>query len=379
MSFTPADRIKNVRKSATRRLYDAAPAGSINFGLGEPDFPTPEIAKREAIRVVEDGYISYTPNAGLPALREQIANYHSEGLENPYSPNSVCVMTGAEEALFAAVMALVNPGDEVLLADPCFLAYPTIVEIAGGITTRYSLPAAQGFAFDRENFQAAVTDKTKLLFINSPSNPISRILTRDDLQFMAACLKGSNVYIIADEIYRELYFEERAASISEFYDRTIIVSGISKMMSMTGWRIGWAVGAEEIIQPVTVMHQYISTCAAMVSQKAALTAFSEAGRQATADIRNALRQRRDLATELIEREVKLPFVSGEGAYYIMLDISRFGTSEAVAWSLLDAGVITVPGSAFGSQGEGYLRLSYSIQPHLIEEGIRRLVKGLQSL
>jgi aspartate/methionine/tyrosine aminotransferase len=375
--FTPAERIRNVRKSATRRLYDSAPAGSINLGLGEPDFPTPDVVRKEAARVIEEEPTGYTSNAGLPALRACVAAYHSGGLREGFSADSVCVMNGAEEALFAVVMAIAGQGDEVLLPDPGFLAYPTLAEIAGARATYYRMPAARGFEFDRDSFDRALSNHTKLVFIVSPSNPTSRVISRDDLRFIAERISDAGVYVVSDEIYRELYFDERPGSISEFYDKTIIISGLSKMMSMTGWRLGWAVGPEEVIRHVTVMHQYVSTCASVISQRAAIAAFSEEGRRATAAMREELLHRRGVMARAIERELRLPYVAGEGAFYIMLDVSEFGEAEDVATRLLEERVITVPGSAFGAEGRGYLRLSFSIEPSLIEEGIRRIGKALE--
>ncbi len=377
MTFIPADRIKNVQKSATRRLYDAAPPGSINLGLGEPDFFTPEVIRNEARRVIDAERLGYTPNAGLAALREKVAAYHSEGLKQALTADSVCITTGAEEALFAVMMTLLNPGDEAALPDPSFSAYATIAEISGARVVPYALPATKGFQFDRAEFAGSLSDKTKLALIVSPSNPTSRVISLDDLQFIADTLRGSNVYVIADEIYRELYFtDERPPSLSAVYDKTIIISGLSKMMSMTGWRLGWAVGDVEVIRYATVMHQYISSCASAVSQKAALAAFSDAGRAATKMMRDELKHRRQVITQAIERELGLPYVVGEGAYYVMLDVSAFGEAEEVALRLLEERVITVPGDAFGREGRGYLRLSFSIAPELIEEAVRRLAKGL---
>jgi aspartate/methionine/tyrosine aminotransferase len=375
--FTPAERLRNIRKSATRVLYDSAPAGSINLGLGEPDFPTPEIVRREAVRVIEEEQITYTQNSGLLVLRERIAAYHSEGLPSPFGAKNVCVMNGSEEALFAVVMSIVGPGDEALMPDPAYIAYPQIVDIAGAVAVYYRMPASRGFTFDRESFKQSLTEKTKLVFVLSPSNPTSRTVARDDLRFIADSLAGTDAYVVADEIYREIYFDERPATISEFFDRTIIISGLSKSMSMTGWRLGWAVGPEEVIRHVTVMHQYVSTCASAVSQKAAIAAFTDEGRKATEEMRDELHRRRDVMARAIERELGLRFVQGEGAFYIMLDVARFGPSMETAMALLADKVITVPGSAFGAEGEGYLRLSFSIAPALVEEGIRRIARGLE--
>jgi len=376
MTFTPADRIKNIGKSATRRLFDLAPPGSINLGLGEPDFPAPRVVRDEAIRVINEEHIGYTPNSGITPLKEKIAEYHSTGLPKPFSTSSVCVMNGAEEAIFNVMMSILGPGDEALLPDPCYLAYQPIAEIAGAAQKYYHLRASRGFEFDRASFDAALSDATRLVVINSPSNPTSTSLSRDDLQFIAGRLEGSNVYVLADEIYRDFYFGEQPGSLSEFYDKTIIVSGLSKMMSMTGWRIGWAVGPEEVIKQVTVLHQYVSTCASAITQKAAVAAFSKAGRQATAAMREELAHRRGVMTAVIDRELGLPYVAGDGAYYVMLDVSRHGSSEEVSMKLLESKVITVPGGAFGTEAEGFLRLSYCFDPELIEEGVRRIGESL---
>ncbi|MFY9608327.1 MAG: aminotransferase class I/II-fold pyridoxal phosphate-dependent enzyme [Blastocatellia bacterium] len=379
MTFTPAQRLKTIRKSATRRLFDLAPPGSINLGLGEPDFAVPPVVRDEAIRVINEESLGYTPNSGIAPLKAKIAEYHSGGLATPYSPASVCVMNGAEEAIFNVMMSILEPGDEALLPDPCYLAYQPIAEIAGATQAYYHLRASRQFEFDRASFEAALSDRTRLVVINSPANPTSTSLTREDLQFIAARLAGSNIYAMADEIYRDFYFAEQPASLSEFYDKTIIVSGLSKMMSMTGWRIGWAVGPEVVIKHVTVLHQYVSTCASAITQKAAVAAFCDEGRRATAAMREELARRREVMTRAIERELALPYVAGDGAYYVMLDVSRHGPSEEVAIKLLESGVITVPGGAFGTEGEGHLRLSYCFAPSLIEEGIRRIGKGLRKL
>jgi len=273
-------------------------------------------------------------------------------------------------------MTVLGPGDEALLPDPCYVAYPAIAEISSADLRYYKTPAVKRFTFDRDSFDKAVTGKTKLVVINSPSNPTSRVISSDDLRFIANRLSRSNALVLADEIYRDLYLDQQPATISDFYERTIIVSGLSKMMSMTGWRLGWAVGPKDVIAPVTVMRQYMSTCASAVTQKAALAAFSDEGRRETTAMRNELNRRGEVMARAIEKELQLPYVQGEGAYYIMLDVARYGSSMKTAMALLNERVITVPGSAFGSEGEGFLRLSFSIEAALIEEGIRRIGKGL---
>lgn len=379
MTFKPADRLKHVQKSVTRRIYDAALPGSINFGLGEPDFKTPEVVRRQACRIINEEHNGYSMNSGLPALRDRIAEYHNQDVPGRYTRDSICVTNGVEEGIFATVLSIAGPGDEVLLPDPCFVAYPTIVDIAGASATRYLLPSSSRFEFDPDSFDQAITERTKLVFVVSPSNPTGRVLTREDLKHIAGRLEGTGIYIIADEIYRELYFSERPASIAEYYENTLILSGLSKTMSMTGWRLGWVAGPAEAVRHITVMHQYATSCASTISQKAAIAAFTDEGRLATAAFREELRRRGEVMASAIERELKLPYVLGEGAFYIMLDVSKFGPSEDTAMALLQDRVITAPGSAFGSEGEGYLRLSFSIGGELIEEGIRRMSSGLSKI
>jgi aspartate/methionine/tyrosine aminotransferase len=395
MTFKPAERLRNVTKSATRRLYDAALPGSINLGLGEPDFKTPDVIRAEACRVINEEHNGYTMNAGLLALRERIAEYHCDTAGDTaggtardtaretggqkFTAANVCVTSGVEEGLFASVLAIAGPADEVLLPNPCFLAYPSIGEIAGASVTYYRMPAAKGFAFDADEFDRAVTDKTRLVLVLSPSNPTGRVLAREDLKHIADRLAGSGVYILSDEIYRELYFKDRPASIAEYYPNTIVLSGLSKMMSMTGWRLGWVVGPLEVVSHVTVMHQYACSCASTISQKAGIAAFTREAREATEGMRDELRWRGQAMARAIEREIKLPYVLGEGAFYIMLKVAGLGRSDDVAMALLEDRVITTPGGAFGSEGEGYLRLSFSIEPALIEEGIMRVARGLARL
>jgi len=379
IGFKPADRLKNARKSAIRRIVDASRPGSINLGIGEPDFKTPEVIRSEACRVINEEMNGYTMNAGLTALRRLIAAYHADSTGRPYTAENVCITTGVEEAVFATVMAVAGPGDEVLLADPGFLAYPTQVDIAGATRKYYRMPAAERFGFDPESFDRGVSELTRLVFVTSPSNPTGRVISRADLEHIAGRLRDTQAIVISDEIYRELYFDDKPDSIAEFYPNTVIVSGLSKMMSMTGWRIGWAVGPEEIIRSITVLHQYATSCASTISQKAAIPAFGPEGRRATEEMRVELAHRGQIMASAIERELDLPYVLGEGAFYIMLDVSRFGRSEDVAMTLLDEFVITGPGGAFGSESEGYLRLSFSIEPALIEEGIKRIARGLSKL
>jgi len=374
MKFQPARRLSSIEKSDIRKIFDRAEAGSINLGLGEPDFPTPEVIRQRAVQFLQKGKVHYTPNAGYLPLRKAIAGYYGDAARY----ESVCVTSGSQEALYIALMVLVNPGDEVLLPDPGFVAYPTVVRMAGGKTVFYKLPAQRDFTFDPADFQSKLTEKTRVVITASPSNPTGRILKKKDLQFISDALRNTDVFVLADEIYRELYYGEYPLSMRDFYPRTLTTSGLSKSCAMTGWRIGWVFGDPDVVQHFTVLHQYISTSACAISQHGGMAAFSEQGRAAQGKIRDDFCARRDFILELIDSQLKCPRVVPEGAFYLMLDVSQFGNSFQVAERLLRSKVITIPGSSFGKEGEGYLRLSYATDFDILAEGIRRIKSALLS-
>jgi len=371
MTFTPAARLTGIEKSAIRQIYDRALAGSINLGLGEPDFPTPTVIREEAIRFINQEKILYTPNAGLIELRRAIAGYYGDATKY----EGVCVTNGSQEALFVALMALINPGDEVLCPDPGFVAYPTMVRMAGGKPVFYKLPAKYKFQLSVEDFKRKLSGKTRAVIVNSPSNPAGSVLPPIDLACMAKLLTGSDIIVIADEIYQEIYFDRRPSSIKAFYPHTLHISGLSKSHAMTGWRLGWVYGDPEIIRHLIVLHQYATTCASAISQRAALAAFTDEGRAAAENLRAELRARRDFLVEQIDvqlAEFKPNRIIPDGAFYLMLDISSFGKSFEIAERLLDNKVITIPGAAFGEEAEGWLRLSFATDFDTIREGVRRI-------
>jgi aspartate/methionine/tyrosine aminotransferase len=290
----------------------------------------------------------------------------------------VIVTAGSQEALYLALLSIVDEGDEVLLPDPGFVAYPTIVRMAGGRAVFYELPAGKDFSFDIASFRRALTGKTKAVVCISPSNPTGRVLSKSDLAAMADALKNHDAFLISDEIYRDLYYgPDRPASASSFHDRTIVISGLSKSMSMTGWRLGWICGEPSVIQSALVLHGYVTTCASAVSQKAALVAWSDEAEEARASFRQTFKTRRDHLLNLITKELGLRAVAPDGAFYTMVDVSRYGSSMEVAEALLLEKVITVPGSAFGTQSEGFLRVSFCANLDLLSEGVERMKKALK--
>jgi aspartate/methionine/tyrosine aminotransferase len=375
-AFQPAARLRGIEKSVIRQVFDRARPGSINLGLGEPDLPTPDVIRNAALRVITEEQNGYTSHAGLPALREKIA------CEYPYlhkNIDRVVVTAGSQEALYLALLSLVDEGDEVLLPNPGFVAYPTIVRMAGGTPTYYQLAATNNFTFNADSFRDALTPRTKVIVCISPSNPTGQMLSSADLAAIADALKDRGAWLISDEIYRELYYGNRPDSASSFYERTIVISGLSKSMSMTGWRLGWIAGDEAVIKAALVLHGYVTTCASTISQKAGLAAWSDEAEAARANFRKIFAERRQHLLQLIDKELNLRAVAPQGAFYTMLDVSRYGTSMQVADAFLEEGVITVPGSAFGSEGNGFLRVSFCADLEVLSEGVRRMKEGLRKL
>jgi len=377
--FQPPAFLRGIERSPIRQITDRAKPGDISFGLGEPDLPTPEVIRREALRVIQEEQNGYTLQAGLPQLRELVVqDYPHLNL----SLDQVIITAGSQEAMYLALMTLVEAGDEVLIPNPGFVAYPTITSMKDGCPTYYELPAASDFSFDLDEFKRRLSSKTKVVVCTSPSNPTGRTLSRHELSGMAQAVadSGSDAFIISDEIYRDLYYTgERPASISEFYPRTIVISGLSKSMSMTGWRLGWILGDPAVIAAAHLLHGYVTTCASTVSQKAALAAWSVAASEARQEHRDTFQKRRDHLIGLIRSECGLRCVTPDGAFYTMVDIGDYGSSIEVAEAILEAGVVTVPGNAFGSEGEGFLRCSFCADLPVLTEGVARIGTALKSL
>ncbi len=376
--FQPPKFLRGIEKSPIRQITDRAKPGDISFGLGEPDLPTPEVIRREAMRVIQEERNGYTLQAGLPALRELVARDYSH---LNLSTDQVIITAGSQEAMYLALMTLVEAGDEVLIPNPGFVAYPTITRMAGGSPTFYQLPAANDFSFDLDDFKQRLSSKTKVVVCTSPSNPTGRTLTSDELHALAQAVEdsGCNAFIVSDEIYRDLYYTgERPGSISEFYPRTVVISGLSKSTCMTGWRLGWILGDEAVTRAAHLLHGYVTTCASTISQKSALAAWSDEAVEARKQIRDIFHRRRNHLLVLL-RSAGLRCVTPDGAFYTMVDIHGYGSSLEVAETFLRAGVVTVPGNAFGSEGEGFLRVSFCADLPVLTEGVARMKGALKSL
>lgn len=368
-------RLRDVQPTLIRRIFERALPDSINFGLGEPDLPTPRFLREEAARVTLDEQNGYTNHAGLPALREKIAaSYPHLNL----NADQVCVTVGSQEAMTAVFLAIVDDGDEVLIPNPSFPAYENCVKIAGGEPIFYRLPAEQDFAFDIEDFKSKITPKTKIAVVISPSNPTGKIFTPEDLRQISEALQDTGIYLVSDEIYSDLYFTENAPrSASEFYDKTIIVSGLSKSLSMTGWRLGWLASSQTaVVKAALTLHGFLTVCTSTISQKAALLGWTAEAEEARAEAREIYRKRGDFLIDILDKELGLRGTSPEGAFYTMLDVRELGDDLEIAEKFLSSRVITVPGIAFGSEAKGFLRLSFCNSEERMAEGVRRMKEAL---
>lgn len=371
--FLLPQRMRGLQPTLIRQFFERALPDSINFGLGEPDLPTPQFLRDEAARVTLNEQNGYTSHPGIPALRDKIAKQYPH---LNLGRNNVVVTCGSQEAMTAAFLCIVDAGDNVLLPNPGFPAYDACVKIAQGNPVYYRLSADEDFKFDIANFKAAITEKTKAAVVISPSNPTGKIFTPDDLRQIAEVLRGTGIYLISDEIYSDLYFNERPHSASEYYDKTIIVSGLSKSLSMTGWRLGWAASSRtEVMNAIQVLHGFLTVCTSTISQKAALLGWTDEAEAAKQNARDVYRRRGAFLVDLFKSELGLHATSPEGAFYTMLDVRPLGDDIEIAEKCLQNRVITVPGVAFGDEAQGFLRISFCNTEEKMVEGVRRMKKG----
>lgn len=374
IQFQLPKRLRGLQPTLIRQFFERALPDSINFGLGEPDLPTPQFLREEAARVALDEQNGYTSHPGIPALREKIAEQYPHlnlGL------NDVVVTVGSQEAMTAAFLCIVDEGDEVLLPNPSFPAYDACVKISQGTPVYYRLPADNDFKFDIANFKSKITSKTKAAVVISPSNPTGKIFTPDDLKQIADALKDTGIYLISDEIYADLYFGERPHSASEYYDKTIIVSGLSKSLSMTGWRLGWAASSQpEIMRAIQTLHGFLTVCTSAITQKAALLGWTPEAEAAKQTAREIYKKRGSFLVDLFDKELGLKATSPEGAFYTMLDVRSLGDDIEIAEKCLQNRVVTVPGAAFGSEAKGFLRISFCNTEEKMVEGVRRMKDAL---
>jgi len=373
-NFVLPRRMQGLQPTLIRQFFERALPDSINFGLGEPDLPTPDFMRREAARIAVEEQNGYTSHPGIPALRKLIAAQYPH-LE--LGLNDVVVTCGSQEAMTAAFLSIVDVGDEVLLPNPGFPAYDACVKISQGTPVYYRLPADKDFAFDFDEFRSKITPRTRAAVVISPSNPTGKILTEADLRNIADALKDTGIFLISDEIYSDLYFKEKPRSASEFYDKTIIVDGLSKSLSMTGWRLGWAASKQaDVSRAIQVLHGFLTVCTSAITQKASLLGWTAEAEAAKKNAREVYKKRGDFLVELFKNELGLHATSPEGAFYTMLNVSSLGNDIEVAEKCLQNRVITVPGIAFGDEATGFLRVSFCNTEERMVEGVRRMKEAL---
>jgi aspartate/methionine/tyrosine aminotransferase len=365
-----ARRLEHVEMSLLRRVVSQAPPDAVDLGLGEPGIPPPS-SVAATITSFGSGEFGYSPNAGFRVLREAVARY----LSSRAGPDSICVTNGSQEALLATFLAFLDPGDEVLIPDPGYPGYPPVVRIAGGVPVAYRLPEARSFAFSPEEVERRLTPRTRAILVNTPANPTGTVLSHRDFEELTALARTRDLLVVSDEVYREIYFGPRPASLLDAAEEGIVVGGLSKCAGLTGWRLGWAAGSPDRIAAITVVHQYAATCAPSPSQRLALELLDDSAAEEFASRREVYRARRDLMRELLSDD--FPCHSPEGSYYLLLKAALDGDSVSLALDLLKrARVVTIPGAAFGDEASRYLRLSFSAREDVIREGISRLRAAL---
>jgi aminotransferase len=360
-----ANHIRELPKSGIREFFDLVTTMKdvISLGVGEPDFVTPWGIRESAIFSIERGHTSYTSNLGTMTLRREICKYVARRFEVEYQPETECLVTiGVSEALDIAIRALVNPGDEVIYTEPCFVSYPAEIKMAHGVPVVVETTEDDAFALDPAKLRAAITPKSKVLLLNFPCNPTGATLPDEAMREIAQIAIEHDLIVITDEIYAELSYEEEHRSIAALpgmRERTIFLHGFSKAFAMTGWRIGYACGPADIIGAMMKIHQYAIMCASTMAQEAATEALRH-GEKAMKKMCESYRERRDLIVAGFNR-IGLRCLLPKGAFYAFPNITSTGLdSDQFARRLLAAeNVAVVPGPAFGPCGEGFVRCCYA--------------------
>ena len=380
-----ASHVRSVPRSGIRDFFDIVSQmpDILSLGIGEPDFDTPWHIRKHAIKEIERGNTHYTSNLGLPELRLKIAAYVTEtfGFEVDCE-REVLITVGVSEALDLAVRALINPGDEVLYHEPCYVSYAPMITMAHGIPVPVSTSPEDNFRLTRKHLEEKVTPKTKLLMLNFPNNPTGAVIERSDVEDIAEFVKQHNLLVITDEIYSELTFEGEHVSIASLpgmKERTIFLHGMSKALAMTGFRIGYAVAPEILTEAMMKIHQYSMLCAPVLSQVAAIESLHDP----VSDIepmRSEYDRRRRFLLESFEA-MGLDCVRPNGAFYAFPSIASSGMSSYdFAMQLIeDQKVAVVPGTAFGPCGEGFVRCSYATSMEKLEEAMERIATFLKKV
>ena len=376
----------SLKPSGIRKFFDivAEMDDVVSLGVGEPDFDTPWAVRDEGIYTLERGKTFYTSNAGLMELREEIVRFLKKRLDVRYDPATECLVTvGGSEAIDLAFRAMLNPGDEVLIPEPCYVSYVPCAILADGVPVPIPLQDRNDFRLTAKELEEHITEKTKILVLPFPNNPTGAVMRREDLEAVARVCLEHDLYVVSDEIYSELtYTGEDHVSIVQIpgmQERTILINGFSKAFAMTGWRLGYCCGPEAILSVMTKIHQFAIMCAPTNSQYAATVALRDCYGEVE-KMREAYNQRRRFLLHSFRR-MGLPCFEPFGAFYVFPCIREFGmTSEEFATRLLEEQrVAVVPGDSFGQSGEGFIRISYAYSLDALKEAVGRLEKFVTKL
>lgn len=380
-----ADKVVDIKPSGIRKFFDVVSEmpDAISLGVGEPDFDTPWHIRDEGIYSLEKGRTFYTSNAGLMDLRKEICVYLERKYNVSYdAAKETLVTVGGSEAIDMALRAMVNPGDEVLIPQPCYVSYEPCAILAGATPVIIDLKAENEFRLTAQELRDAITDKTKILILPFPNNPTGAIMEKEDLEAIAEVILEKDIFVLSDEIYSELTYKGKHVSIASLpgmQERTILINGFSKGFAMTGWRLGYACGPANIIEQMTKIHQFAIMCAPTTSQYAAVSALRN-GDEDVAQMCESYNQRRRYLMHAF-KEMGLPCFEPFGAFYVFPCIKEFGmTSDEFATRFLEEEkVAAVPGTAFGNSGEGFLRISYAYSLDNLKVAIGRLAHFVEKL
>ena len=380
-----SEKVTALEPSGIRKFFDIVSEmpEAFSLGVGEPDFDTPWRVREAGITSLEKGKTFYTSNAGLKELRYEISQYLERKYQLVYHPDhEILVTVGGSEGIDAAMRSILNPGDEVIVAQPCFVSYLPCIIMAGGTPVVVNLKEEDKFKLKKEQLEEKLTDKTKAVFISYPNNPTGAVMTKEDLEPIAEFAEEHDLMVISDEIYSELTYGRKHVSIGSLpgmKDRTLVINGFSKAFAMTGWRLGYVAGPRAIMEQMTKVHQFCIMAAPTTSQYAAIEALRSCDDEVE-EMRTAYNQRRRYLVHAF-KEMGLECFEPEGAFYIFPSIKKFGmSSEEFATRLLNEEKIAiVPGSAFGECGEGYLRVSYAYSIEELKEALGRLKRFISRL
>ncbi len=378
--------LKKIKPSGIRKLFDLAQGKEdlVSFGIGEPDFITPDHIREAAKKALDEGYTCYTPNLGFPEFREVLANKLKQKNKISVTPDEVVVTSGGTEALFFAFYCLLNPKDELIIPDPGFVTYESQVYFAGGTPVYLPLRGDNNFHPDLEELKSYITPKTKAILLNSPSNPTGAAFDKDELLAIAQLAQEKDIFIISDELYEDIIYDGREhisiASLPGMKERTISIFGFSKSYAMTGWRLAYLSTEINLVEEMAKLLQNTAVCANSIAQRAGLAAI-QSSQDCVNQMLTAYNERRNILTKGLNEIQGLSCHTPEGTFYAFVNIKETGmTSKELSMYLLEeCKVVTVPGTAFGKQGEGYIRLSFATSLEDIKEGINRIKKGIEKI